>query len=75
MYISFTGGEDYNITNRSLIIPTGLTSSSYSVDIINDMIHEDDETFVIVITLSTTCLPISIDRNITTVTILDDEST
>ena len=74
MYISFTGGEDYNVTQQSLLlIPAGLTSSLYNVDIINDMIHEDDETFNITITLITTCLSISVDRNVATVTILDDE--
>ncbi|XP_065895682.1 sodium/calcium exchanger 1-like [Dysidea avara] len=70
-----TGGEDYNVTQQSLlIIPAGLTSSLYSVDIINDMIHEDDETFDITITLMTTCLSISGDHNVATVTILDDEA-
>ena len=71
MYISFTVGEDYNVTQQSLLIPAGLTSSLYSVDIINDMIHEDDETFDITIILMTTCLSISVDDNSTTVTILN----
>ena len=72
MYISFTGGEDYNVTQQSLhFIPAGLISSLYSVDIINDMIHEDDETFDITITLMTTCLSISVDDNSTTVAILN----
>ena len=72
MYISLTGGEDYNVTQQSLlVIPAGLTSSLYSVDIINDMIHEDDETFDITITLMTTCLSISVDNNSTTVTIIN----
>ncbi|XP_065905683.1 latrophilin-like protein LAT-2 isoform X2 [Dysidea avara] len=35
------------------------------------MIHEDDETFDITITLMTTCLSISVDDNSTTVTILN----
>ena len=74
MYISFTGGEDYNVTQQSLlVIPAGLTSSLYSVDIINDMIHEDDETFDITITLMTTGLSISVDNNSATVTVVDDE--
>ena len=74
MYISFTGGEDYNIAQQSLLlISAGLTSSLYSVGIINDMIHEGDETFDITITLMTTCLSISVDNNSSTVTIIDDE--
>ena len=72
MYISLTGGEDYNVTQQSLlVIPAGLTSSLYSVDIINDMIHEDDETFDITITLITTCLLVSVDDNSATVTIIN----
>ena len=74
MYISLTAGEDYNITQQSLIIPAGSTSSSYSVDIINDVIHEDDETFNVAITLLPSCLSIIVDHNVTIVTILDDES-
>jgi len=74
MHISLTAGEDYNITQQSLIIPAGSTSSSYSVDIINDVIHEDDETFNVAITLLPSCLSIIVDHNVTIVTILDDES-
>jgi len=74
MYISLTAGEDYNVTQQSLVIPAWSTSSSYSIDIINDAIHEDDETFNITITLSPSCLSMSVDRNVTIVTILDDES-
>ena len=74
MYISLTAGEDYIITQQSLIIPAGSTSSSYSVDIINDVIHEDDETFNVAITLLPSCLSIIVDHNVTIVTILDDES-
>ena len=74
MYISLTAGEDYNVTQQSLVIPARSTSSSYSIDIINDAIHEDDETFNITITLSPSCLSMSVDRNVTIVTILDDES-
>ena len=74
MYISLTAEEDYNVTQQSPVIPARSTSSSYSIDIINDVIHEDDETFNITITLSPSCLSISVDRNVTIVTILDDES-
>jgi len=42
MIISITGGEDYNILQQSIIILAGSTSSLYSGNIINDMIHEDD---------------------------------
>jgi len=71
--ISITGGEDYNIPQQSILIPAGSTSSLYGGSIINDMIHEDDETFNITISLQATCLPISVDRSVATVTIHDDE--
>jgi len=73
MYISLTAGEDYNVTQQSLVIPAGSTSSSYSIDIINDMIHENDETFNITITFLPSCLSIIFDHNVSTVIILDDE--
>ena len=73
MYISLTAGEDYNVTQQSLVIPAGSTSSSYSIDIINDMIHEDDETFEITLTISPTCLSISVDNSSAAVTIFDND--
>ena len=73
MHISLTAGEDYNVTQQSLVIPAGSTSSSYSIDIINDMIHENDETFNITITFLPSCLSIIFDHNVSTVIILDDE--
>ena len=75
MYISFTGGEDYTVAQQSVVIPALSTSSSYHINIINDMIHEDDEIFRINITLSTACLSIRPDErsSLASVTILDDE--
>jgi len=73
MYISWSAGEDYNVTQQSLVIPAGSITALYSVDIINDMIHEDVEIFNITMTMSPSCLSISVDLNVTTVIILDDE--
>jgi len=75
MYLSFTDGEDYVVTQQSLLIPVGSTSSCYSVDIINDMIHEDDETFNLTITLLPTCLSVRVDSNLSSaaVTIIDND--
>jgi len=73
MIISITGGEDYDIPQQSILIPAGSTSSPYSGNIINDMIHEDDETFNITISLQATCLSINTGDNTATLTILDDE--
>ena len=74
--MSFTGGEDYGVgTPSSFTFPiqAGTLSSSTTMDIVDDMIVEDDESFVVTITLMTTCLSINVDVNSATVTILDDE--
>ena len=58
----------YNVT-----ITAGMTSSSFDVDIIDNMIPEEDKMFTITIRLISTCLPVTIDSDTTTVTIIDDE--
>ena len=58
----------YNVT-----ITAGMTSSSFDVDIIDDMIQDGDEMFTISIRLISTCLPVTINSDTTTVTIIDDE--
>ena len=56
----------FNVT-----ISAGSTSSSFSIDIINDMIQEDNETFNITIRLLPSCL--SLGTSSSTVIIIDDE--
>ena len=51
----------------------GSRSSSFSIDIINDMIQEDNETFNIAIRLLPSCLSLSLGTSSSTVTIIDDE--
>ena len=58
----------YNVT-----ITAGMTSSSFDVDITDNMIPEGDKMFTITIRLISTCLPVTIDSDTTTVTIIDDE--
>ena len=58
----------YNVT-----ITAGMTSSSFDVDIIDNMIQEENKTFYIFIRIIPTCLPVTINSDITTVTIIDDE--
>ena len=70
------GGEDYGVGTPSSFtfsIQAGALSSSTTMDIVDDMIVEDDETFDVTITLMTTCLSICVDNNSATVTIVDDE--
>ena len=45
---------------------------TFDVDIINDMIQEDNETFNIAIGLLPSCLSLSHDTSSSTVTIIDD---
>ena len=58
----------YNVT-----ITAGMTSSSFDVDIINNVIQDGDRLFTIAIGLIPTCLPVTINSDTTTVTITDDE--
>ena len=58
----------FNVT-----ISRGMTSSSFDVNIINNTVQESNKTFSITIRLISTCLPITIKSNTTSVTIIDDE--
>ena len=57
----------FNVT-----ISAGSTSSSFSIDIINDMIQEDNEIFNIDIKLLPSCLSLSLGTS-STVMIIDDD--
>ena len=59
----------FNVT-----ISSGMTSSSFDMDIIDNMVQEKNEMFSITIRLISTCLPITIKSDNTSVTIIDDES-
>ena len=54
-------------------ISSGMTSSSFDVDIINNTRQDGDKMFSITIILISTCLPLSIKSDTTSVTIIDDE--
>ena len=58
-----------------MTITAGMTSSSFDVDIIDNMIQDGDKMFTITIRLMSTCLPVIINSDTTTVTIIDDEGT
>ena len=60
----------YNVT-----ITAGMTSSSFDVDIIDNMIQDGDKTFNISFRLISTCLtiPVIVSRNVVMVTIRDNE--
>ena len=58
----------YNVT-----ITAGMTSSSFDVDIIDNMIQDGNKMFTITIRLIPTCLPVTINSDTIRVTIIDDE--
>ena len=58
----------FNVT-----ISSGMTSSSFDVNITDNMMQDGDKMFSITITLMSTCLPITIKSDTTSVTIIDDE--
>ena len=60
----------FNVT-----ISAGSSSESFDVDIIDDMIQEDNETFNIAIRLLPSCLSFSLGTSSSTVTIIDDDGT
>ena len=60
----------FNVT-----ISAGLLSQSFDVDIINDMIQEDNETFNIAIRLLPSCLSLSLGTSSSTVIIIDNDGT
>ena len=73
--IHYVGGVDYAMSTAlvfNVTISAGSTSSSFIIDIINDMIQEDNETFNISIKLSS-CLPLSLGTSSSTVMIIDDD--
>ena len=58
----------FNVT-----ISSGITSSSFDVNIINNAVQDGNKMLSITIRLISTCLPITIKSDTTSVTIIDDE--
>ena len=76
--IHYVAGVDYAMSSVlvfNVTISAGSTSSSFSIDIINDMIQEDNETFNITIRLLPSCLSLSLGTSSSTVTIIDNDGT
>ena len=74
--IHYVAGVDYVMSSAlvfNLTISAGSTSSSFSIDIINDMIQEDNETFNIAIRLLPSCLSLSLGTSSSTVMISDND--
>ena len=72
MLLHYVAGVDYNVSECNVTISAGSTSS-FSIDIINDTIQEDNETFNITIRLLPSCLSLSLGTSSSTVMIIDDD--
>ena len=64
--------NDYDATSSTVSIPAGATSVAFAVSIVDDVIDEFDETFVVVLTTSTAAV-VSPTSSSSTVTIVDDD--
>ena len=74
----YTAGLDYAMSTGlvfNVTISVGSLTSSFDVDINNNMIHEDNETFNIAIRLLPSCLLLSLGTSSSTVTIIDNDGT
>ena len=71
----FSAGIDYNVTASvfNVTISAGAISSSFNVDIIDDVTHEDNEKFNIKIRLLPSCLSLSLGTSSSTVNIVDSD--
>ena len=73
-------GSDYGQTGvpspltPSVTIPSEQLSVSFSVNIIDDSVQEENETFSLAVDLQSSCLPVTINGDHSfTITIIDDE--
>ena len=76
--ILYTAGVDYAVSTAlvfNVTISAGSLTSSFDVNIINDMIQEDNETFNIAIRLLPSCLSLSLGTSSSTVMIIDNDGT
>ena len=76
VHIHYVAGIDYAMSTAlifNVTISAGSTSSSFSIDIIDDMIQDDNETFNITIRLLPSCLSLSLGTSSSTVMIIDDD--
>ena len=74
---STTARIDYDRSGAPLVfnvtISSGMTSSSFDVDIINNTTQDGNKMFSITIRLISTCLPITIKSDTAIMTVIDDD--
>ena len=68
---------DYNVTALvfNVTITAGAISSSFNIDIIDDVTHEDIETFIIAMRLLPSCLSLSLGTSSSMISIVDNDGT
>ena len=73
----FSAGMDYNVTASvfNVTITAGAISSSFNINIIDDVTHEDIETFNIAIRILPSCLSLSLGISSSTINIVDNDGT
>ena len=74
LYLTCLGGSDYNPGPYIIIIPSGKNDVTFSISVTDDNIHEESETFDLIIDESS--LPSGITSSnpkTTTVTIMDND--
>ena len=71
-----TAGMDYNVTASvfNVTISAGATSTSFDIDITDDVIHEDNETFNVAIRLLPSNLSVSLCVSSSIIRITDNDS-
>ena len=72
-FIVFTDVEDYNGTMITVVVPAGVLTQSFTIDIIDDDIVECDEVFSVTIESVITCGVTTGDAISSNVTIVDEE--
>ena len=76
--IHYIAGVDYAMSSVlvfNVTISAGSTSSLFDVDVFDDRIQEDNETFSIAIRTLPNCLSLSLGTSSSTVTIIDNDGT
>ena len=74
IYLAGLLRDSSSLASSSVTIPSGGLFVSYSVDIIDDTVQEENETFSLTVDLQPSCLPVSINGDQSfTITIIDDE--
>ena len=74
--VYYIAGMDYNTTAPvfNVTISAGVESSSFDIDIIDDLVHEDIETFTVIIRLLPSSLSLSLCISSCVVRIIDNDS-